>query len=235
MKAKLRYGPKPMVEAKITRRGIRKMGYFKHPMDPPRYLPGHKTVLVHMDPDELHFAINNEPIYLELPQEGHLPYYRELLRFLKGIGLEMREWAKTRLGEWKEQSCHKYGARLLKVMENIRLALIEGDVLDVGLVFKMEEGRWELCVGPEDEDDDDEDDIDISLEVLDSVECDGSIGGLNLGLSVVTRGGRIIGGLVPHNYSPEVWTMDLEHRVRMFEGMDWGELVSQVRKERQQC
>jgi hypothetical protein len=68
-------------------------------------------------------------------------------------------------------------------------------------------------------------DIDVSLEVCPSEEFDGETGGVNFSLNVVEVGGRILGGLTPFNYTPEVWVsrkdkQAIEERFSIFEQAD---------------
>lgn len=50
-----------------------------------------------------------------------------------------------------------------------------------------------------------EDDVDITFEICESEEYDGTTSGVNFAIQVVTVGGRIIGGVYPHNYTDECW------------------------------
>jgi len=68
-------------------------------------------------------------------------------------------------------------------------------------------------------------DIDVSLEVCASEDFDGEIGGVNFSLTVVEIGGRILGGLTPYNYTPQVWVdrkdkQAIEERFVIFEEAD---------------
>jgi len=68
-------------------------------------------------------------------------------------------------------------------------------------------------------------DIDVTLEVCPSEEFDGEVGGVNFSLSVVQVGGRILGGLTPYNYTPQVWVsrkdkQAIEERFSIFEEAD---------------
>jgi hypothetical protein len=68
-------------------------------------------------------------------------------------------------------------------------------------------------------------DIDVSLEVCPSEDFDGETGGVNFSLRVVEVGGRILGGLTPYNYTPEVWVnrkdnRAIEERLSIFEEAD---------------
>lgn len=60
---------------------------------------------------------------------------------------------------------------------------------------------WSIIVRPKGADET----IDITLQVCDSEECDGTENGVNFSISVVTEGGKILGGLTPYNYTDSVW------------------------------
>jgi hypothetical protein len=65
-------------------------------------------------------------------------------------------------------------------------------------------------------------DIDVTPEVCPSEVFDGEEGGVNFSLSIVQMGGRILGGLTPFNYTPQVWVdrkdkQAIEERFAIFE------------------
>lgn len=65
--------------------------------------------------------------------------------------------------------------------------------------------------------------IDVTIEIAESLAYDGSTDGVNVGLSLVEYGGRIVGDLTPYNYTPEVWVDIRDHagiheRMRIIEG-----------------
>ena len=64
-------------------------------------------------------------------------------------------------------------------------------------------------------------DIDISVEVSESLNYEGTTDGINVGMSLTTYEGRIVGELQPYNFTPEVWTNDLHEiseRMAILEG-----------------
>ena len=64
-------------------------------------------------------------------------------------------------------------------------------------------------------------DIDITVEVSESLGYAGTTDGINVGMSLTTYEGRIVGELQPYNFTPEVWTNDLHEiseRMAILEG-----------------
>lgn len=47
--------------------------------------------------------------------------------------------------------------------------------------------------------------VDVSIEIAESLEYEGGTEGVNFSIDIVAVGGEIIGGLTPHNYTPQVW------------------------------
>jgi hypothetical protein len=48
-------------------------------------------------------------------------------------------------------------------------------------------------------------DIDVSITLAESRAYQGDDSGINFSISAVSTGGRIVGDLIPENYSPGVW------------------------------
>lgn len=81
----------------------------------------------------------------------------------------------------------------------------------------------------------DDDDVDISMGMAISEECDGEKGGLNFVCHISTVGGRILGGLVPFNYTSDVWVPRTDEvaiisRLCMFEDADPSDVVSIIKR-----
>ena len=78
--------------------------------------------------------------------------------------------------------------------------------------------------------DDDKNLIDISLEIAEEREYDNPEGwGINFGLDITEYGGRILGGLSPYNYTPQVWVdsrdpLAVAARWRIIEDSDIGQI-----------
>jgi hypothetical protein len=98
--------------------------------------------------------------------------------------------------------------------------------------------RWGLMVykkgTPEEPDNDD---VDITFELNCSEECDGEENGLQFSVTIVSYGGRIIGGLSPYNYTADVWVPRdddeaIERRFALFEQADAAGIVDLVRRDR---
>jgi len=104
-----------------------------------------------------------------------------------------------------------FAARIRKLMEAIRKELTEAGYYCGGLWD--DDGdyySWSfLCHTqgkPEEGAELSQDhDIDIRFIIAESEYWDGERGGVNFMLDIVAVGGRIVGGLTPHNYTPECW------------------------------
>jgi len=75
--------------------------------------------------------------------------------------------------------------------------------------------------------------VDASIEINESMQYEGSTDGLNVSLDIVAWGGRILGGLSPFNYTPQVWVplTDLHGivaRMAMIEDADMTSAVALV-------
>lgn len=78
-----------------------------------------------------------------------------------------------------------------------------------------------------------EDDVDISFQVAPSLYFDGSLEGVNFMVDIVSVGGNMIGGLIPYNYSDDVWAdindeSAVEERFNIFNNTDPYEILSLV-------
>jgi hypothetical protein len=90
--------------------------------------------------------------------------------------------------------------------------------------------RWELVVKSENLN------VDISLQICESEQYDGEVGGVNFTLDIVEYGGRIIGGLSPFNYTDRCWVsrkdkQAIEERFCMLEQLDGYGIVELLKAE----
>lgn len=54
------------------------------------------------------------------------------------------------------------------------------------------------------------DGVDVGITLLESAVNGNDPGGVNFGLRVVSYGGHVLGGLVPYNYTPDVWVSEAD-------------------------
>lgn len=126
-----------------------------------------------------------------------------------------------------EQIKDRYQGRIMAVMGRIASALQGESYLVEGPHFMDGDSySWSLLVHLDgDIDEVAQDDIDITFKIAESEEYDGEIGGINFCLDIVEVGGRILGGLCPHNYSPQCWVdrtdaEAVEERFKIMEDAD---------------
>jgi len=92
---------------------------------------------------------------------------------------------------------NKYQKRIKAIMERIAMLLRGRNHTVEGPDFwDCDEYRWEMLI---------DGDVDISFKIIESEQYDGEKGGVNFGIDIVEVGGRVLGGLTPYNYTPEVW------------------------------
>lgn len=75
--------------------------------------------------------------------------------------------------------------------------------------------------------------VDVSLELAESLSYGDDTAGVNLALDIVADGGRILGGLTPYNYTPNVWAplddrAEVLSRMEIIEQADTGATVALV-------
>lgn len=101
----------------------------------------------------------------------------------------------------------EYEPKILGLLRNIG-QVCQGAGLTAKEPYSMcdDEYRWSLTVYRDKAGKDLDSAVDISVVLAEGREYDGGDGfGINFGLSVVEYGGRILGGLEPFNYTPDVW------------------------------
>jgi hypothetical protein len=122
----------------------------------------------------------------------------------------------------------KYVKRIRAILNAIKASLVEAG-LEVEGPYDMtaDDYCWSLIAtyGPGENDK-----ADVSFRIFESQEYDGSDEGINFGIDVVEFGGRILGGLTPYNYTPDVWvdlndTEGIEERFRIIEQADPDDVV----------
>lgn len=128
----------------------------------------------------------------------------------------------------------KYKGRIRKILRNIGKVLKEeGHKVEGPFDMTADHYQWSLIV---DGDTNNQQGIDISFTIAESEEWDGEEGGVNFMLDVVEWGGRILGGLCPYNYSPQVWVdrndpEAIEERFKIMEDADPYDILPLIEKE----
>lgn len=84
--------------------------------------------------------------------------------------------------------------------------------------------------------DDEEESIDISFKLIDAGPYDGyeegdEEWGVNITVDIVHYGGAILGGFTPYNYTPEVWTNDVDELKRRLTAIDPMALADFIRED----
>lgn len=134
-----------------------------------------------------------------------------------------------------EQIRDAYHPRILALLgvlatklKNSGFSVDEPDILD-----DMDEYRWgfmidfEKDLGPNKK-------VIIDMRIAESEQYDGSANGVTFAIDMVESGGRILGGMVPFNYTPEVWVSrddpeGIQARFVLFEDADFEGCVDLVR------
>jgi len=122
----------------------------------------------------------------------------------------------------------KYVKRIRAILNAIKASLVEaGFKVEGPHDMTADEYWWSLLVtyGPGENDK-----ADVSFRFFESQEYDGSDEGINFGVDIVEFGGRILGGLTPYNYTPDVWvdpndSEGIEERFRIIEQADPDDIV----------
>lgn len=125
-----------------------------------------------------------------------------------------------------------YAARIIVFLKRVQTA-----ARALGYTFRQgpyevsyDEYRWELVGrrpggGPEDL-------VDFSLTIAEAASYgDEPAEGINFAFDVVGYGGRLLGGITPYNYTPQVWvrvddTAAVEARFRLIEEADLSTLTT---------
>lgn len=100
----------------------------------------------------------------------------------------------------------RYATRIVAILNKIRDLLVEqgwqcDDVTD----NECDYYEWGFACDTGVEAEYDGGKISIDFKIAESEYWDGEKGGVNFMLDIVAFGGRILGGLTPFNYTPEVW------------------------------
>lgn len=130
----------------------------------------------------------------------------------------------------------KYDERAMALLKRIS-AMLELHGMAVDEPFQMwdDNFRWATMVWREVGDvRDPESGVDITVEIAESQAYgDDPEYGINFGLDIVEYGGRILGGLVPYNYTDQCWVDardedSVEARWLLLEQADIGEIPALV-------
>lgn len=140
-----------------------------------------------------------------------------------------------------EQVEATYGERALALLEKIRSLLNEGDfIADKPEPMHSDDYRWNMTVWRNEQhklSQDQDNTIDVSIEIAEAMqygELDSPCG-INFGLELVEWGGRMLGGLVPYNYTENCWVdmrdkEAVEERFKILENADIDEISSLLSK-----
>lgn len=115
----------------------------------------------------------------------------------------------------------KYGPKIQKLLEIICSEAKErGYECTSPIDMSDDTYRWAVAVSPPGAET--EDSVDVSVEIATSEAYDGTPGGLNFSMNVVSYEGEMLGGLTPYNYTDEVWVSmsdpdAVEERWRLFD------------------
>ena len=133
-----------------------------------------------------------------------------------------------------EEIKDRYAGRIVTVLESIRAELQEaGYQVDEPADFSGDDYRWSMLVrvGSKPDEPPGNGDVDITLQIAESMQFEGTADGINFSLEIVEWGGRILGGLTPYNYTPDVWvSLDdadaIEMRFSIFEEADPADIIA---------
>lgn len=101
-----------------------------------------------------------------------------------------------------ERTGNEYAPKALALLGDIAASL-RASGFDAGKPYDMVDDmwRWSLTVRQPGLDD-----TEVYIEMPEAVEYDGEPeDGVNFGLGVVAWGGRVLGGIEPHNFTDTVW------------------------------
>jgi len=128
-----------------------------------------------------------------------------------------------------EDISKRYGDRILKILENIRLELHERTTLTCQDPEELDaEWAWAMLVLSDSSDMDSS--VDVKVEIVDSEEHEGVEGGVTFRLDVTSYGGHTVCQLTPYNYTEECWVKRanaeaVEERFSIIEQADVSELT----------
>lgn len=129
-----------------------------------------------------------------------------------------------------EEIKNKYSERILKYLNEMREdILFENEFLTCSLPAEedWDDFRWAMYVRPVDGTS--EEGVDIQFIIAESESWDGEENGVNFMVDVVSYEGQMIGGLIPYNYSDDVWVSRddedaIEKRFKLVEDADVGDV-----------
>lgn len=131
----------------------------------------------------------------------------------------------------------RYGARIRRLMKRIADECAAANLVPMALVESSDDQyEWWLTVrkpGRDATGTPEDDDVDVRFEIVESESHDGTEKGINFEIRIASVGGTVIGGLTPHNYTPECWVRRTDHdalerRFKIVEGADAGEVVALI-------
>jgi hypothetical protein len=106
-----------------------------------------------------------------------------------------------------ERVADKYKPLAMALLNKIR-AILEDEDLTVHDPWTLDGDtyQWVMVVHRHEGDHADDDGVDITVEISEERDYDDAEGyGINFGIDIVEYGGRILGGLAPYNFTPDVW------------------------------
>jgi hypothetical protein len=97
----------------------------------------------------------------------------------------------------------RYNPRILGLLDGVRAAFeATGYRRDEPFEMSGEEYQWRLDGGAEPRNPD----VSVGITIIESRVRDGEDDlGINFGLDITGKDGKILGGYTPYNYGPEVW------------------------------
>lgn len=99
-----------------------------------------------------------------------------------------------------------YVPKIKIMLDEVREEALErGFQCDEPYDMTDEEVRWNVLVKPAKAEPEDEVGVDVSITILESEASDGTEGGCNFALEMIEYGGIVVGGMVPYNYTEQVW------------------------------
>lgn len=136
-----------------------------------------------------------------------------------------------------EELYARYGNRIQTWLRRLADGLVAaGWQVDGPFEMSDEDYQWGI-VAQSAQDREGKEAVDVRFTICESEHWNGEEGGVNFMIEAVERGGRMLGGITPFNYTPQVWvnrTADLlvEERFRLVEESsveDWVQLLSEKR------
>lgn len=134
----------------------------------------------------------------------------------------------------------RYRRRIETFMGRIEKEL-ESRGLDAGPAYTMhdEEFTWELTCCPKGvsfkQAQENDEFVDVRFQISESLASGDGLEGINFSIEATSYGGKMLGGLTPHNYTPQVWVPvtdkeAIEERFHLIESSDINELANIIMK-----